>query len=95
MVQTFRVLGWFEGISFLLLLFVAMPFKYILGFPEMVRALGPLHGGLFIVYVFLAFAVADELNWPWKVRLLALLAAVLPGGTFIFENKYLQEPRRI
>ncbi|MEN0057283.1 MAG: DUF3817 domain-containing protein [Bdellovibrio sp.] len=89
MIQAFRVLGWFEGLSFLLLLFVAMPIKYIAGNPEYVKMLGPIHGFLFIGYVLFGNFLAGELQWPLKVRIYSILAAVLPFGTFVFEKKYL------
>ncbi len=90
MVKLFRILGWLEGASFLLLLFVAMPIKYMAGNPEAVKMLGPIHGFLFIGYVILSHLVAEELDWPGKIRIHALLAAIFPFGTFIFEKKYLK-----
>ncbi len=92
MIQAFRILGWFEGLSFLILLFVAMPIKYMAGNPEYVKMMGPIHGFLFIGYVFFANFIAGELNWPLKVRIYSFFAAVLPFGTFIFEKKFLKAP---
>ncbi len=77
--------GTLEGISFLLLLFVAMPLKYIGQNPAMVHWLGPLHGGLFLLYVASAVAVARPLNWSWKQLVTALIASVVPAGPFAFE----------
>jgi integral membrane protein len=89
MVKLFRISGWLEGLSFLLLLFIAVPIKYIGGHPEVVQILGPIHGMLFIAYVVLSNMVAEELEWTTKIRLQAILASVLPAGTFVFERKYL------
>lgn len=91
LVQIFRVLGWLEGGSFLLLLFIGMPLKYVWGNPIAVKALGMPHGLLFIVYVLLANIIAEEMEWPIKVRLYAFIASVVPFGTFIFEHKYLKK----
>lgn len=88
-VNLFRLLGWLEGASFLLLLFVGMPLKYIWGNPVAVKALGMPHGILFIAYVLMAYIIADELHWTFKTRMLAFIASVLPLGTFIFERRYL------
>jgi integral membrane protein len=92
MIRTFRILGWLEGLSFLTLLIGAVPLKYLAGHPEGVKMIGPIHGCLFLGYVVLANLLAAELNWSWKVRIHAFLAAVLPFGTFIFEKKYLASP---
>jgi len=88
-VQWFRILGWLEGISFLVLLFIAVPMKYAGHNPNMVHAMGPVHGTLFLAYVALASMVADQKSWMPKRRMLSYLAAVLPFGTFVFERKYL------
>ena len=91
MIQAFRILGWLEGLSFLALLLIAMPVKYMAGNPALVKALGPIHGFLFIGYVLMANFIAGELNWPMKTRLLAFVSSVLPAGTFWFERKYLDK----
>ena len=80
-----RVIGSAEGISFLLLLFIAMPLKYIGKNPIMVEWLGPIHGGLFLLYVASAVLAARVLNWRWFYVVLAFIASVVPFGPFIFE----------
>ena len=85
-----RIIGWWEGVSFLVLLGVAMPLKYFAGFPGAVRVVGMAHGILFILYVFAAIQAALECNWPWKRTALVLLASVLPAGPFIVEAKILR-----
>jgi integral membrane protein len=89
MMSLFRLIGRFEGLSFLLLLFIAMPLKYLWGRPEAVRVVGMAHGGLFLAYVAMANYVALELRWSKKLWFLSMVAAVLPFGTFIFEKKHL------
>jgi integral membrane protein len=89
MLSLFRWIGRFEGISFLLLLLIAMPLKYIWGMPEYVSVVGMAHGGLFLAYVAMANYVALELRWPRNIWLLSMVASVLPFGTFIFEKKHL------
>jgi integral membrane protein len=85
----FRIFGWLEGGSFLIMLLVAMPIKYMMGNPAGVKLLGPIHGGLFLAYIVLASMVADRRNWLPAVRFQSYVAAVLPFGTFWFEKKYL------
>jgi integral membrane protein len=80
-----RTVGSAEGMSFLLLLFVAMPIKYLGHNPTLVHWLGPIHGGLFLLYLASAVAVARILNWRWFHLMLAFAASVVPFGPFIFE----------
>ncbi|WP_317048755.1 DUF3817 domain-containing protein [Hymenobacter sediminis] len=58
-----RVVGFLEGISFLVLLGIAMPLKYLLGQPEAVRIVGMAHGVLFVAYVLLVLQVSLERSW--------------------------------
>jgi integral membrane protein len=76
-----------EGISFLLLLFVSMPMKYLYDMHTPNKVIGMIHGILFIWYVLLLYWVADEKKWNGKILLLGLLAAILPGGTFVADKR--------
>ncbi len=82
-------LGRLEGGSFLILLLIAMPLKYIAGQPEAVRIVGMAHGILFLLYLLAANYAATALSWSKKVWFLAYVAAVVPLGTFIFERRFL------
>lgn len=86
-----RVIGIFEGISFLVLLLIAMPMKYFAGDPEPVRVVGMAHGVLFLLYVWAAIQAALEHDWTWKRTLLVLIASVLPAGPFVVDAKLLKE----
>ena len=86
-----RVVGFWEGISFLVLLGVAMPLKYLAGWPLAVRVVGMAHGVLFILYVIAAIAAAVAYAWPWKKTALVLVASVLPAGPFVVEAKILRD----
>ena len=82
-----RKVSFAEGWSFILLLGVAMPLKYIWGQPMAVSIVGAIHGGLFLLYGFLAIIVAQKEGWTKKFLLTALIASVLPFGPFIFDRK--------
>lgn len=87
----FRLVAWLEGLSFLVLLGVAMPLKYLFGLPLAVRVVGMLHGVLFVAYV---IAVVDALGsgrWQRDRAFWAIVAAVLPFGAFVFEAKLRRE----
>ncbi len=81
-----RVLGILEGVSFLLLLGVAMPLKYLAGLPQAVRVVGSAHGLLFVLFVLAVLHVAVQLRWPLTRVAAALLAAVVPFGPFILDG---------
>jgi len=87
----FRVVGFLEGLSFILLLFVAMPIKYIGGNNSFVKMLGMPHGLLFVAYVFLAIFLAIEEEWGFKNSFLVLIASVIPFGTFYVDHKILSK----
>lgn len=86
-----RLLGALEGISLLILLFVAVPVKYLLKDPALVQTVGPVHGVLFLLFVLNTLSVGVEQQWSfkqttWKV----LLACVVPFGTFYIDYKILR-----
>ncbi len=81
-----RVTGWLEGLSFLVLLFVGMPLKYVWDEPLGVRVAGPAHGVLFVLFVSLVFHVGSGLGWSARKMGLAVLAAFLPFGPFVFDR---------
>ena len=91
MFKALRIIGLLEGTSFLILLGVAMPLKYMAGMPQAVRVAGSAHGLLFLLYAGAAVAVSSEYNWPFKRLATALIAAVLPLGTFVFDKSLARE----
>ncbi|SEP78825.1 DUF3817 domain-containing protein [Neolewinella agarilytica] len=83
-----RILAFVEGVSFLLILFVTMPLKYLLDQPEPNKVIGMGHGVLFIAYCLLVLVVGINRDWSWKVIGLSLLASIIPFGTFWADKKY-------
>ena len=81
----FRIVAFIEGLSWLVLLFIAMPLKYMADSPEMVTMVGRAHGGLFIAFVILGIIVSYKYEWTPKLMLYAFLASLLPFGTFYFD----------
>jgi integral membrane protein len=80
-----RFLGTIEAISFLVLLGIAMPLKYLAGRPQMVHIVGSAHGALFLLFVGAALYTAIIMRWPLKWLFGALLSSVIPFGPFIFD----------
>ncbi len=89
-IERFRKVAVAEGISFLVLLGIAMPLKYIWDMPLPTKFVGWAHGLLFIAYFVLAVPLFTKLKWPIE-RVYGLVAAsVLPFGTFVMERKWLR-----
>lgn len=88
-----RKAGIAEGISFLVLLFIAMPLKYFFDQPVAVSVFGWIHGILFMIFVSLAWEVKGDRNKNGKWFLSALAAALLPTGTFFFDKKLRKEEK--
>jgi hypothetical protein len=82
-----RKVGIAEGVSFLILLLIAMPLKYFMGMPMAVKITGSAHGALFVLYVGLAYYAKEVYQWPFKKFLMAFMAAWLPLGTFFFDAR--------
>jgi integral membrane protein len=85
-----RIIGILEGISFLILLFIAMPLKYLYGQPEAVRQVGAIHGLLFILFIYLLVSCSKEYAWPGKKALLLVGLSMLPFGNFYADWRYLR-----
>ena len=89
--KIFRIVAFLEGMSYLLLLFVAVPIKYLSEDPQYVKMLGMPHGMLFIGYVILAFFIRSDYKWNSRQFMVVLIASVIPFGTFYVDRKYLKE----
>lgn len=87
--ERFRLVAWLEGISYLLLLFIAMPLKYLADMPLMVKYTGWAHGLLFVLYLIFLLEVAFRYKWSFKKLFLGGLASLLPFGPFVFDKKLL------
>ena len=86
-IKSLRAIGFLEGISFLLLLFIAMPMKYVWGNPILVKYVGMGHGVLFIAFLVILFVVCEKQKWSLKMFILWLMASILPFGPFVFDHK--------
>lgn len=91
MLRIFKITAFLEGVSLLVLLFVAMPLKYFFEKPEMVSSVGMAHGILFVLYIVLATLLKGELKWNMKTYLIVCLASIVPFGTFVVEQKILKQ----
>jgi len=90
MLETFRKIAVAEGISYLAIFAISMPLKYIAGIGWPNKAIGIIHGILFVAYIFYAFLIKEERKWNLKELAIVLLCSVIPFGTFWMEKRYLK-----
>ncbi len=83
----FKTIGLIEGVSFLILLFIAMPLKYIWLIPVATKVVGMIHGGLFMLYLYLQFQASRKYSWGVKENLFYFVASLIPFGTFWSDRK--------
>lgn len=88
--QYFIKTGHAEGVSYLVLLFVAMPLKYIFDMPLGVKIVGSIHGGLFVAYILLLTIVHIKLKLKISQSIGLFLMSLIPFGTF-YLHKFLPE----
>jgi integral membrane protein len=84
-----RLIAFVEGVSFLILLFIAMPLKYFFEQPQAVRAVGSVHGALFVGYILLLFLAKRAYSWNNAKTRLLLLISLVPFGNFYADKKWL------
>ncbi|SDH03959.1 integral membrane protein [Dyadobacter soli] len=83
-----RIIAFLEGISYLVLLGIAMPLKYLVGIPQAVRVVGMAHGILFVLFVLLLIQVATEKSWSFKKSALSFISSLIPFGTFYADSRW-------
>lgn len=86
----FRLIALLEGVSYILLLFIATPIKYLNGDPQYVKLLGMPHGILFMAYIVLAIWLKPDYNWNQRTFVTVLVASIIPFGTFYVDKKFLK-----
>jgi len=81
-----RIVAFVEGISYLVLVFVAMPLKYAAGMPQAVRVVGMAHGVLFVSFCFALLFVLVEGRLTFVRSVLTFLSSLVPFGTFVIDR---------
>jgi len=89
MINLFRITALLEGVSYILLLFIAVPIKYLFDDPSYVKLLGMPHGILFIAYIFFSIAGKFKYKWGFKDFFIISLASLVPFGTFYVDRTYI------
>jgi integral membrane protein len=92
-IRNLRVIGILEGISFLVLLCIAMPLKYFMDIPLAVKYVGWAHGVLFILYIPAVFLARKAMQWNFFQVLVALAASLVPFGTFVLDRQLIKREK--
>jgi len=87
----FRLIAILEGISYILLLSIGMPLKYIAHIVMVIKIMGWMHGLLFIAYILTLARVTYANKWSFVKALVAFVASLVPFGTFVLDKKLKQE----
>lgn len=89
--KIFMKIAFLEGISYLLLLLIAMPLKYMANIPEGVKYIGWAHGVLFVLFCIYLLKVWIGFKWSFGKAFLAFVASLLPFGTFVLDARLKKE----
>ena len=92
-VKKFGFINTVEGYSYLVLLFIAMPLKYMFDMPLAVKIAGMTHGVLFIIFCLLLVQAWSDTKWAFKENIIFFVASLIPFGTF-FTKKRIQSYER-
>jgi len=85
-----RATALIEGGSFLVLLFLAMPLKYIWEQPMAVRIVGAVHGGLWLALCVMLVYATIIARWPLGRAALLFVAALIPFGPWLVDRRMKQ-----
>ncbi len=85
MIAIFRVISVLEGLSWLTLLLIAMPLKYMMNMPQFVPYVGMTHGVLFLLYLVFSLGAAQQQKWSLLFWLFTFVCAILPFGFILLE----------
>ena len=81
------VVGKIEGWSFLILIFIAMPLKYLFDIPMATKIIGMIHGGLFVWFLVMLYDFHMEYNKGLKLTIVGFISSLIPFGTFFFNKR--------
>ena len=89
-VHFLRIVGLTEAVSYMLLVGIAMPLKYIWGQPQAVRMVGMIHGILFVLFCIALLRATIVAKWPLSRAALLFVASLLPFGPFLLDKRMKQ-----
>jgi integral membrane protein len=90
-IERLRRVGKLEAVSFLVLLGIAMPLKYIAHWPLAVKVVGWAHGVLFVWFVISLWRARRHAELPWIQTFGIFVAALVPFGPFVIDRRLARE----
>ena len=87
--KKFLVINKVEGISFIVLLFIAMPLKYYFNYPLATRVIGSIHGVLFIIFIWQLYKAQGRIKFNFKEAGLYFILSLVPFGSF-YTDRYIK-----
>ena len=90
LLSKFRLISWVEGISYLSLIFIAMPLKYMMDEPMAVKVVGMAHGVLFVAYIGMCFYLKEIKQFNKSQMIRSIVASMLPFGMIYVDKKVLE-----
>lgn len=94
-IKRLRIIGILEGLSYLILLGIAMPLKYYAGYPMAVKVVGWIHGLLFVLFLAAVLQTALTLKWTVGKVIAAFFASIVPFGPFILDKSLQKEEQAV
>lgn len=85
-----RIIGFLEGISLIILIFIAVPMKYGYNDETLTKLMGPIHGALFLLFLLNTFSASIEQKWKAKTTVKLIASCFIPFGTFYVDYKFLK-----
>ena len=82
-----RLIGMIEGVSYILLLFIAMPLKYVWGDPSWGSHIGMAHGLLFVAFGFALLDAWQSQKWSIRQAMVPFIASLVPFGPFLIDRR--------
>jgi len=95
--KKFLFINKIEGLSYIILLFVAMPLKYYFGYPLATKIMGSIHGALFVIFIYRLLKAKKAINFSKKETIIYFILSLIPFGSFytdrLLKEKYLKPVR--
>ncbi|MBA3524370.1 MAG: DUF3817 domain-containing protein [Geodermatophilaceae bacterium] len=89
----YRVMAYVVGVMLLILVFVAVPLRYLFDTPEVSAVVSPLHGFLYAVYLLAVLSLGTRSQWTFRKTILVMLGGTVPFLSFWLEHRITDEVR--
>ncbi len=86
-IEFLRKISYIEGLSLIILFFIAMPIKYVLGEPVAVRIAGTIHGLLWLTFLYALYTAYNKNRFDKNLTISIFILSVIPFGFFFIEKQ--------